>query len=98
LEVNEVRYTFFKNSNALYWQLEESPMIPYTILLCSKFKTIYTTTLMIWLESWFSKNNLFINTDKAKAMLFQLNKPYDMTEQIITLKNMKITYRFSLGF
>jgi hypothetical protein len=28
--------------------------------------------MMIQLESWFSQNNLLINTDKNKAMLFQL--------------------------
>jgi hypothetical protein len=35
--------------------------------------------VMIQLESWFSKNNLVINTDKTKAMSFQLHKTYAMT-------------------
>jgi hypothetical protein len=39
--------------------------------------------VMIQLESWFYKNNLVINTDKTKAMLFQLNKMYVMTEPFI---------------
>lgn len=35
--------------------------------------------LMIQLGSWFSRNNLAISTDKTKAMIFQVNEPYDMT-------------------
>jgi hypothetical protein len=34
---------------------------------------------MIQLGSWFSRNNLAISTDKTKAMIFQVNEPYDMT-------------------
>jgi hypothetical protein len=53
---------------------------------------------MTQLESWFSKNNLIINTDKTKAMFFQLMKPHDMSEPDITFKNMKITYTSQFGF
>jgi hypothetical protein len=55
-------------------------------------------SVMIQLESWFSKNNLVINADKTKAMLFQLNKPCHMTEPVITFKNMKITYTIQSSF
>jgi hypothetical protein len=53
---------------------------------------------MIQLESWFSKNNLVINTDKTKAVLFQLNKTYVMTEPVIKFKNNEITYTSHLDF
>ncbi|PNF29254.1 hypothetical protein B7P43_G10478, partial [Cryptotermes secundus] len=54
--------------------------------------------VMIQLESWFSKNNLIINTEKTKAMLFQLNKSYYMSEPVITFKNMKISYTSQFKF
>jgi hypothetical protein len=54
--------------------------------------------VMIQLESWFSKNNLIINTDKAKAVLFQLNKTYIMTEPVITFKNKEIAYTSQFRF
>jgi hypothetical protein len=54
--------------------------------------------LMIQLESWFSKNNLVINTDKTKAMLFQLNEVYVMTELVITFKNKEVTYTSQFRF
>jgi hypothetical protein len=54
--------------------------------------------VMIQLESWFAKNNLIINTNKTKAMLFQLNKSYYMSEPVITFKNMKISYTSQFKF
>jgi hypothetical protein len=54
--------------------------------------------IIIQLESWFSKNNLVINTDKTKAMLFQLNKTYVMTEPVIKFKNNDITYTSQFRF
>jgi hypothetical protein len=53
---------------------------------------------MIQLESLFSKNNLVINTDKTKAMLFQLNKTYVMTEPVIKFKKKEITYTSQFRF
>jgi hypothetical protein len=47
--------------------------------------------VMTQLELWFSENNLFINAEKTKAMFFQLMKPYDMIEPVITFNNMNIT-------
>jgi hypothetical protein len=53
---------------------------------------------MIQLESYFSKNNLVINTDKAKALLFQLNKLYDMSEPVTSFKNKKLIIHQSSDF
>jgi hypothetical protein len=49
-------------------------------------------------SAWFSKNNLVINIDKTKAMLFQLNKTYVMTEPVITFKNKEISYTSQFRF
>jgi hypothetical protein len=54
--------------------------------------------VMTQLESWFSKKQLVINTDKTKAVLFQLNKPYDMSEPVIIFKNIRINYTSQLRF
>jgi hypothetical protein len=54
--------------------------------------------VIIHLETWFLKNNLVINTDKTKAMLFQLNKLYVMTKPVITFKNTNITYTSQFKF
>jgi hypothetical protein len=39
------------------------------------------------IETWLSKNNLIINIDKTKAMLFQLNKTGILAEPNITFNN-----------
>jgi hypothetical protein len=54
-------------------------------------KMLKIKRVIILLESWCSKSNLIVNTDMNKAMLFQLNTLYDITESVITFKNMKIT-------
>jgi hypothetical protein len=54
--------------------------------------------VIIQLEAWFSKNNLVINTDITKAMLFQLNEMYVMTEPVIKFKNKEITYASQFRF
>jgi hypothetical protein len=50
------------------------------------------------LESWFSKSKLVINTEKTKAMLFKLNKLYDMSEPVIIFKNIQINYTSQFRF
>jgi hypothetical protein len=54
--------------------------------------------VMIQLESWFLRNNLVINTDKTKATLFQLNKLYVMTNQLLLLKIRILPIHHSLNF
>jgi hypothetical protein len=46
--------------------------------------------VMMQLEAWFSMNNMVINSEKAKAMYFQLNIMQDYTEPDITSKKVKI--------
>jgi hypothetical protein len=36
--------------------------------------------VMMQLEAWFSMNNMVINSEKTKAMYFQLNKMQDWSE------------------
>jgi hypothetical protein len=52
---------------------------------------------MTQFESWFSKDNLVINTNKTKAILFQLNKSY-MSEPVIIFKNIKMNYTSQFRF
>jgi hypothetical protein len=53
---------------------------------------------MIQLETWVSKNNLIINIDKTKAMLFQLNKNGILAGQNITFNNAGINYTLQFRF
>jgi hypothetical protein len=53
--------------------------------------------VMMQLESWFSMN-MVINSEKTKAMYFQLNKIQDCIEPDITFKKIKINYNHSSCF
>jgi hypothetical protein len=54
--------------------------------------------VMRQLESWFSMNNMVINSEKTKAMFFQLNKLHDSIEPVITFKNVIINYTSQFRF
>jgi hypothetical protein len=54
--------------------------------------------VMIQLETWFSKNNLIINIDKTKAMLFQLNKNGILAGPNITFNDAGINYTLQFRF
>jgi hypothetical protein len=54
--------------------------------------------VMMQLEAWFSMNNMVINSEKTKAMYFQLNKIQDCIEPDITFKEVKINLLHSSGF
>jgi hypothetical protein len=47
---------------------------------------------MMQLEAWFSMNNMVINSEKTKAMYFQLTKIQECIEPDITFKKVKINY------
>ncbi|PNF34312.1 hypothetical protein B7P43_G15814 [Cryptotermes secundus] len=71
------------------------------ILVTDKDKSILQDKIkriMIQLESWFSKNNMIINNDKTKAMLFQLKKPHDISGPDIIFNNIKIKYTSQFRF
>ena len=71
------------------------------ILVIDKDKSILQDKIkriMIQLESWFSKNNMIINNDKTKAMLFQLKKPHDISGPDIIFNNIKIKYTSQFRF
>jgi hypothetical protein len=54
--------------------------------------------ILMTISSWFSKNNLVIDTDTTKAMFFKLNISCCMSEPVITFKNMKIMYTSQFSF
>jgi hypothetical protein len=54
--------------------------------------------IMMQLKAWFSVNNMVINSEKTKAMNFQLNKIQDCTEPDITFKKVKINYTSQFRF
>jgi hypothetical protein len=54
--------------------------------------------VIIQLETWFSKNNLILNMDKTKAMLFQINKNGILAGPNITFNNAGINYTLQFRF
>jgi hypothetical protein len=54
--------------------------------------------VMFQLETWFSKNNLIVNIDKTKAMLFQLNINGILPGPNITFNNAGINYTLQFRF
>jgi hypothetical protein len=54
--------------------------------------------VMMQLESWFSMNNMVINSVETKAMIFPLNKIQDCIEPDITFKKVKINYTSQFRF
>jgi hypothetical protein len=50
------------------------------------------------LEKWFSTNNLIINTEKTKAILFQGRGSGLMHRPVLYLNNKEITYLSNLKF
>jgi hypothetical protein len=50
------------------------------------------------LENWFSTNNLIINTEKTKAILFQRRGSSLIHRPILYLNNKEITYSSNLTF
>jgi hypothetical protein len=53
---------------------------------------------MMQLEAWFSMNNMVVNSEKIKAMYFQMNKILDCIEPDITFKRVKINYTSQFRF
>jgi hypothetical protein len=53
---------------------------------------------MMQLGAWFSMNNMVINSEKTKAIVFQLSKMHDNSEPVIIFRNIKIDYTSHFRF
>ena len=56
------------------------------------------TRLIKQFEVWFSNNSLIVNTDKTKAVLFQLNKTCNLVMPKIVFKNVELSYTSEVKF